>query len=907
MLNSFKKDEDSGDAGVFYNIDKSVVLQEARAFNVTPINPRKCRLILTKIVYLLYQSETFATNEATEAFFSITKLFQSNDIALRQMVYLLIKELSKIAENTFIITSSLTKDMTAKTDVIYRANSIRALCKITDASMLQGIERFLKQAIVDKSPSVSSAALVSAHHIFGISKEVVKRWANEVQEAINSKGIITQYHALGLMYQIRQHDRMAVIKLIRNYSKGLLRSPYAYCMLIRYIAKVMEDDDADRSAMYELLENFLRHKNEMVIYEAARAICGLKDVSNKELFPAVAALQLMLSNHKSTLCFAAIRTLSKLAMTNPVAVSPCNLDMENLIVNSNRSIATFAITTLLKTGNEASVDRLMKQITGFMSEISDEFKIIVIDAVRSLCLKFPTKQQLMLNFLANALREEGGYEYKRGIVEAIFDIIYHIPESKEHALSHLCEFIEDCEFTKLAVRILHLLGSEGPKTSQPSKCIRYIYNRVILENATVRVAAVSALVKFAIHCGDLTERIKVLLTRCLDDVDDEVRDRASMALRLLDDSELSKRYLDNESTFSLASLERSLHHYVQSPSEHSKPFDIQSIPVISKEQEKAERARAKSAAIQDAGITGLVSSSGASSFPSSSGAQRAVQATAASGQPDPQTAYAEAMEKIPQLSHLGLLLKSSSVTELTESETEYLVACVRHVFPKHLVFEFQCRNTLNDILLENVHIQMNLEATEDEEAIALLQYELSIPIDRLPYDTPGSIYVVYRRPDNICPTASFSNVLKFIVKDCDPATGEPDEEGYEDEYPLDDVQLSIADYMIPNYVPEFRKAWEGLGKEAEAVETYSLTAVSSIQAAVSNVIQSLGMCACENTGTVKDKAATHGLLIAGTFVGGVPVLARCRMALDGASGVTLEIGVRSASAEVSQRVANAIS
>lgn len=35
-------------------------------------------------------------------------------------------------------------------------------------------------------------------------------------------------------------------------------------------------------------------------------------------------------------------------MTQPAAVTACNLDMENLITDSNRSIATYAITTLLK-------------------------------------------------------------------------------------------------------------------------------------------------------------------------------------------------------------------------------------------------------------------------------------------------------------------------------------------------------------------------------------------------------------------------------------------------------------------------------------------------------------------------------------------------------------------------------
>ena len=31
-------------------------------------------------------------------------------------------------------------------------------------------------------------------------------------------------------------------------------------------------------------------------------------------------------------------------------------------------------------------------------------------------------------------------------------------------------------------------------------------------------------------------------------------------------------------------------------------------------------------------------------------------------------------------------------------------------------------------------------------------------------------------------TGTFACTLKFLVKDCDPQTGEPDDEGYEDEY-----------------------------------------------------------------------------------------------------------------------------
>lgn len=59
-------------------------------------------------------------------------------------------------------------------------------------------------------------------------------------------------------------------------------------------------------------------------------------------------LQLFLTSPKATLKFAAIRTLAQLAQVNPAAVQSCNLDMEKLINDDNRSVATFAITTLLK-------------------------------------------------------------------------------------------------------------------------------------------------------------------------------------------------------------------------------------------------------------------------------------------------------------------------------------------------------------------------------------------------------------------------------------------------------------------------------------------------------------------------------------------------------------------------------
>ena len=89
--------------------------------------------------------------------------------------------------------------------------------------------------------------------------------------------------------------------------------------------------------------------------------------------------------------------------------------------------------------------------------------------------------------------------------------------SKELGLMHLSEFIEDCEYTQLSIHILHVLGEDGPSTEDPSKFIRYIYNRLFLENAAIRAAAVSALTNFGMRCSSLRDQLAVLLLRCVHD------------------------------------------------------------------------------------------------------------------------------------------------------------------------------------------------------------------------------------------------------------------------------------------------------------------------------------------------------------------------------------------------------
>lgn len=866
-MNAFKRDkkeEEDGGGNPFSNLEKTSVLQEARTFNDTPVNPRKCGQILTKILYLLNQGEQLGTTEATEAFFAMTKLFQSRDVVLRRLVYLGIKELSTVAEDVIIVTSSLTKDMTGKED-LYRAAAIRALCTITDSGMLAAIERYMKQAIVDKSPSVASAALVSSLHLSGVSSDVARRWANEAQEALNSDSVMVQYHALGVLYQARKSDRHAVIKLVAKLMISSLKSPYAACMLIRMACKLLDETNEGNELM-EFIESCLRHKSEMVVYEAAHAIVNLARSGIREIAPAISVLQHFCSSSKPALRFAAVRTLNKVAMTHPTAVTACNLDLENLITDSNRSIATLAITTLLKTGAESSVDRLMKQIATFVSEISDEFKVVVVQAIRTLCQKYPRKHTVLMNFLSAMLRDEGGLEYKAAIADTIIAVMEANADAKEAGLAHLCEFIEDCEHTSLAVRILHLLGQEGPSSKNPSRHIRFIYNRVILESASVRAAAVTALASFAAACPDLLTNVLVLLSRCQLDSDDEVRDRAAYYCTILSKQQQNNdlkniNMLIHPPQLSTPSLERALLNYVKSNMDT--PFDISQIPTAQIIEEPTQVETQLTSRPQQPRLTR-------------------------------EETYAEKLSQVTQLIPIikdSILFKSSPVFELTESETEYNVKCIKHTFADYLILQFDCLNTLSDQLLENVSV--SVEPPEGYELIC------EIPCIKLAYNEPGTTYTVLQYPDDVnSGVATIPTTLKFVAKDCDPSTGLPEaEQGYQDEYMLEDLDITLADQMkgIKTRGIDMNAAWESCASRGFTCidDTFALgTDVTSLEGAVKSLVGFLGLEPADRSDRVQPNSTSHVLLLHGSFRGGKEIFARARLAIAN-SQVTMQLSVRS--------------
>merc|ERR1719326_2442886 len=114
-------------------------------------------------------------------------------------------------------------------------------------------------------------------------------------------------------------------------------------------------------------------------------------------------------------------------------------------------------------------------------------------------------------------------------------------------------------------------------------------------------------------------------------------------------------------------------------------------------------------------------------------------------------------------------------------------------------------------------------------------------ITRLEFNQQASAHVVLRKNDDsdaaIAVTGTMGAALHFIVKE------EGDDLGYDDDYPVEKLQMTVGDYMFPRALPngQFKSVWEQLAAQGnEAQEKMSLN-FKTLQPAVDFVIKTLNM------------------------------------------------------------------
>lgn len=177
-----------------------------------------------------------------------------------------------------------------------------------------------------------------------------------------------------------------------------------------------------------------------------------------------------------------------------------------------------------------------------------------------------------------------------------------------------------------------------------------------------------------------------------------------------------------------------------------------------------------------------------------------------------------------------------------------------------------------------------------------------VPLPVMEFNKTGQCYTVLARPPGSICSGKFASLLKFNLKEIDPATGEAEEGGFEDEYELEDIMLSSSDYVKPFRVSNFKMKWEELDPETECVNDYGLGQRGSLNDAVEAVLETLGMYVCDGTDVIPPNARSHSVFVAGIFLGEAVCLVRLSFGIDTKKNVAMKLLARGNTIDAAEAV-----
>ena len=798
----------------FDELRKDIEVQNALStFNEKNIQSNQCIDILVNLIYLLNKGEKFSEDEKEKIFFSSTKLLHSANPMLRRIIFLFVKHLNWW-QSSFILTGSLITELNNDDDLI-KPNCFRLLGQITDASSVNVVERLLKVAINHKNHEVASSALACTLFMCLKGFGIAKSWVNEISEKLNSslseENLLT-FHTLLLLKEIKKNDKLFLIKI---YTKVIdnsnSRSQFALCQLIRFITELLKKDDLEKnikSHFLNFLERSLYSIEESIRIEAARSIMQLNNVKSNLKKTTIGILCDLISSTNKIVMFSALKTLDRYidSYAQTVAVD-IFLEMEKIIEdnNTNSSIKSFGFSIFLKISKGLSDYRLEKMFKTFIEQYSkfkEDFKKKLIIISKNISRENPTKNKLYFNFFCSLFKLEAGPQTKLEILEALIWFIYSDKDLKLQALFFLAESIFDCQYDILKIRILNLLGKECELVSNKSKLVRYIYNQIILESPMVRASAISALGEIALKEKNLREIIISLIEKCLNDDDNEVRERAFMYSKALSDVKEEKKEESQLVNFVFPKK-------IKNPT----PIDELNIDLIQLVLNSEKENLLKSDDISKELLNLLNDTEKISEVllkdeekkKKNKKNKNVPRKNADEKETKEENDYSKTMfHKIYGTPRIYTPFK-----KLTDDPSaEYLTKYRKIVHDKVIVIDFDITNTVEFQTINNVTIEVDNLQQEgfDPDKTEIIQ------IKSLKTNESGHLYFkLLKEKDQLYSNCSFNCILKFDLQELD-VKGNPHGIPVKETYKLDkQVEVSYADYYVKNTkinIENFQEFWK---------------------------------------------------------------------------------------------------
>ncbi|KAF5140366.1 vesicle coat complex protein sec21 gamma subunit [Vairimorpha ceranae] len=460
----------------FIKNSENAILQDiSEKFNGTSLITRNCIKSINSFLYFLNTKE-MNKDTLNSILILLLKSFQSKELYLKQVVYSTLVEVSKYTDQGFIGINIIVKDYSQSK---IKHKIIKSLFCIIPEEMINDFTKMLKEAFLSNDQNLINSAVIVC--LFLLDKNCSK--VKDLFKTLNITDDIYGYHSLNLLNLSN--------KILGNNDKGSLRNIFSH----KNEAGILSVRLATKFKKFELFKNFLnlRISDTYVFFEACKQMSMIKEEYSISYISMICqGLRSFLKNGNFYEKFASIKILSKLSTSFPRKIEILNKEIEELLQDTSKSLSMLAISTLLKTGTEETIDRLVKYLPEFMAEMDDNYKIVGLNALYILTTKNSRKLDIFLDFTRKCFLEKGNLNFKLFIVNLLKKLTKNI-ELLDTVLDIYVCYLEDSEYHEVSSEILGIMSHEIYKSKNSKKYLLHVYNRLILEDEKIKSAALQCI------------------------------------------------------------------------------------------------------------------------------------------------------------------------------------------------------------------------------------------------------------------------------------------------------------------------------------------------------------------------------------------------------------------------------
>lgn len=491
-----------------------------------PLNIELCENYLQRLLSELNNGYKFATAENTsEIFIAITSALKSKDLTLHRLILLLMRILHVPSDISFMAVQSLSDELSSSITQS-KAVALRTIPYIIPQDMIKNMNNSIANAIASREQIVLSAFCFYGMSLVKMGNaDVIQKFSPDIRNATEARSI-TQYHALLLTYLLKKGDGQSLKQIINTMNRNACFSSLSSHVLIQ--AALEASNLLNDPKPLEFIKSKLQETNIITQLDAVRAILASPLSPVDLVSSAVTRLNSILSSPSRISSFAALRTIKQYAQLRREDFAICNNVLERMLNDSNKTISTLAAMSLLHTGFESTIDRVLPTVGEFAPKLPIDQKISLMKSCIDLGKRVPTKAVQILQFIWKTFRYQDIFELQRIFVDGLFAYFDMKDIKKSDVLHFLIEYIEDSKFSEISIDIINFITKRsGDVESNHREIIRVFCNRLNLDSLDVRSALIDALSTFAFEekCKDAKE-VRRIIASYMKDQDEEIRDRA---------------------------------------------------------------------------------------------------------------------------------------------------------------------------------------------------------------------------------------------------------------------------------------------------------------------------------------------------------------------------------------------